>query len=444
MTHPTLPKDATPNLIKRVGEVESQSLFASKVGVLARAACDDPDVVAITRVADTLSRLNRDRCVESLHMIAMVDRTYPLLLKTLTETETSKRRAVLQEYEAALKKLLPGREIVEDGSVDPLLANPKYGESYFSFGMITVRAGWTQCGTIVEKRLFVEQCLLSDKGYSKTARSIIGWVPPSKASTDVLVERWLEQMSNTNILTGDSLVGEPTTIGDQLRARFLDPSATAPTDEELTLLWISLLKFLSDNKNLELRKEAVRAVISQDATDLIGGLRGFLPNARKHVYDLNASGFDGVYAKLLPDVEDVDPQTMISYNERMAIQLGNWAKSLQYSVPELKKLRFGTGIKSPSTLEQQLNAIKLDPGVTIPKPQQLMELAKLKGEVKKRARARLGGDVDLTTTDPKQLDGALFIAEVAQQFLSEKANLEQANVRRKQEMKKLPAWPPPK
>jgi hypothetical protein len=374
----------------------------------------------------------------------MVDRTYPLLVKALTDADPGNRRAILSDYEAALGRLLPGREITEDGSIAPMLANPKYGDNYYNIGMDAVRKAWRLCGNVVEKRLFVEQCLISDKGYSKSARGIVGWVPPSKASTDVMVERWLDQMSNTNILTGDSLEGDPTAIGDQLTARFLAKGAAPPAEDELIAFWMSLLKFLSDSKDLHLRKESIQAVISQDATDLISGLRAVLPNARQRVYDLNATTFDTVYERLVPREERGDPEAVITFNLKRAARLDHWAKSIEFSLPEIKKLRFAASSSAPSTLEDQLNAIKLAPGI---KPQEAapIELMKLKGEVKQRARAKLGGpDVVLSTIDPKQLDGSLFAAEVAKQFLSEKANLEDGAAKTKAGLKKLPAWPPPK
>lgn len=159
---------------------------------------------------------------------------------------------------------------------------------------------------------------------------------------------------------------------------------------------------------------------------LANALRATLPNSSTHVSTLVGEFFDKVYQNAYPAQEEADPELLLQQKREEASRLQHWAKHLQYSLPKLKRMRFGTSFAKPATLKDQLAEIQLDPKVELPRGMLgLMELQNLKAEVRNRAQTRLGGmEVKLEDIDPKRLDGVDVVTGVIQEFMKKQAHIE--------------------
>lgn len=422
VTEQKFSKDVLPQARQRVGEAANRSLLASKVAMQALALDSDPLFVEIARVARQLPALSRERALVTLDLFALLERCAEMIERSLADAATPEaRRLVWLDFEAAVGRAAPLREVAEAMSVSAMLNNPKYARTYFQEGMACVRMKWPLATTTRDKQRFVEMCLESDKGYSKTLRTIPDWQPASQATLASIVKAWLEGESNTSIFTNDPLDGVPQSRVDQISTAYAaasgDPSK-APDEDALRTMWSALLLAVSDQKDLRLSKEALRGIVSQQSSHLIGALR-VLPDAAAKVNHLAGDGFDDVYAILMPPAEPVDAEFMLARRKQDAARLARWIQHIDHALPHLKAARFAKGSKASYSLSDQLKAFEGDPSLTASAAGK-MELLLLKADIARRARERLGGpEVDLSSVDPRRLDGALFVAELRAQFMTE-------------------------
>lgn len=119
-----LPKDTRPAAVQRVAEANAQSMLEAKVEVLARTRCEDFTVAAIVNIAGKLNTVNRNRVVETLRLIALLDCTSSVFTDELKRKALAERPGVLRLYQAAISRHVPAREIVDKESAEALVKNP--------------------------------------------------------------------------------------------------------------------------------------------------------------------------------------------------------------------------------------------------------------------------------------------------------------------------------